>query len=201
MKLAIRVSGADLLRQRMTALSELAGSDRLVRKGMSDAARIVSRAQKNLAPVRKGRVQMRQLDKRLKKGMAIGKATRLSSVPVVKRRAKTGDIIKPGLLKRSIGFRVKKEKGTNSYSVVIGANVGKKRSNPNNAPHAAFVGSGTKQRYAFRPKAGTIGPRKANRGIMPPNYYISNALRFAAPAALKALEAGVQAEIAVVASR
>lgn len=190
MKARILIDGAQQLRERMSEMAELAKTDRFVRKGMSNAARIIARAQKNMAPVRKGRVQLRALDKRLKKGMAIGKATRLSSVPVVKTRKATGESIKPGLLKRSIGYRVKKVQG--EYTVVIGANVGKKRKNPNNAPHAAFVGSGSKPRQT---KSG------ANRGTMPANPYISVATNFAAAAALKALEAGVREEVAAAAVR
>lgn len=199
MKARILIDGTQQLRERMIGLAEAAKTDRFVRKGMSNAARIVARAQKNMAPVRKGRVQVRKLNKLLQKGVSSSKALQRSSVAVAKFRAipvdkKTGTrsigprrFIPPGLLKRSIGFRVKKERGTGEYSVVIGANVGKKRRNPNNAPHAAFVGSGTK-------------PRKG-RGTMPGNPYISVATNFAAPAAMKALEAGVHAEIAAAAVR
>lgn len=183
MKLAIRVSGVEVLRRKFANVAECAVSGSLTRRGMSEAARLVTRAQKNLAPVRKGRIQLRKLDARLKKGMAVGKATRLSSVPVVRRRKATGEIIKPGLIRRSIGYRILKVDG--SFMVKMGMNVGKKRSNSNFAPHSAFVG-----------KAKTGQPRQtkagANRGVMPANLFIANGTRFAARAAIAALDRAVK---------
>lgn len=191
MKVQILIDGEQRLRERMIQLADKAKTDKFVRKGMSDAARLVARAQQNMAPVRPVRV---------KKFRSIGKVKTAAGYV---RPDGPLRFIPPGLLKRSIGFRVKKEKGTGgSYSVVIGANVGKKKKNPNNAPHAAFVGSGTVQRYSNgRQSARFHGPTRVNRGIMPANPYISIATNFAAPAALKALEAGVQAEIAAEVAR
>lgn len=202
----ISTTGTKQLRSKMIEMADLAKTDKLVRKGMTDAARIVANAQKNMAPVRKGRVQLRKLNRALQKGATLSTATRRSSVAVSKFRAipmvKVNKFEKvrpdgpqrfilPGLLKRSIGFRVKKGKD-GEFRVVIGANVGKKRSNKNNAPHAAFIGSGTKVRAT---KAG------ANRGAMPPNSYINTATNFAAGPAIQALERGVKAEIDAAVAR
>ena len=182
MKLAIRVSGVEVLRQRVRNAAECATSGALTRRGLGEVGRIVTRAQKNLAPVRKGRVRQRELDKRLKKGMAVGKATRLSSVAVNKFRAlPKGTIgprrlIKPGLIKRSIGYRI--IRGKDVLTLKMGMNVGKKRSHANYAPHRSFVGKGTKQR---KTKPG------ANRGVMPRNFFIANAYQFAAASAIAAL--------------
>lgn len=190
MKLQIRVNGAEELRRKVANVAECAVAGTLTRRGLSEVGRIVTRAQKNMAPVRKGRVRLRALDKRLKKGMPIGKATRLSSVQVVRRRKKTGEIIKPGLIRRSIGYRVLNVDGI--FVVKMGMNVGKKKSNNNFAPHAAFVGVGTKQRFSFRPKPGQVGPNKINRGVMPKNPFIANATQFAAAAAIAALDKAVK---------
>lgn len=182
MRLSIRVSGVEELRRRVANVAECAVAGTLTRRGLSEVGRLVTRAQKNLAPVRKGRVRLRELDKRLKKGMAVGKATRLSSVAVTRVRKATGDVIKPGLIKRSIGYRVLKKDGF--FVVKMGMNVGKKRSNSNYAPHSAFVGK-AKAGQPRKTKAG------ANRGIMPANLFIANGTRFAARAAIKALEKAV----------
>lgn len=194
MKLQIRVSGVETLRQRIKNVGDCATVGALTRRGLTQVGQIVTRAQKNFAPVRKGRVRLRELDKRLKKGMAVGKATRLSSVQVTKFRKNPAEgqkrEIKPGLIKRSIGYRVvRRGSGSDAAWVVkMGMNVGKKRSNNNHAPHAAFVG---------KAKAGT--PRKtkagANRGIMPSNIFISNGMRFAAPAAIAALDKAVKQDM------
>jgi hypothetical protein len=187
-KARILIDGDKQLRAQMEELSELAYSDKLVRGGMSDAARIIARSQKNMAPVRKNPMQ--------KKFRSIGK---VKTDRGYVRPDGPLRLIPPGLLKRSIGFRVKRDRASGTVSVVVGANVGKKKRNPNNAPHAAFVGSGTIQRFSNKFSKKRVGPLRANRGIMPPNDYISVATNFAAPAAMKALEAGVRAEIAVVA--
>lgn len=186
MKLQIRVSGVEELRRRVANVAECAVAGTLTRRGLSEVGRLVTRAQKNLAPVRKGRVRLRALDKRLKKGMAVGKATRLSSVAVVRRRKATGEIIKPGLIKRSIGYRVvRRGSGPGAvFQVKMGMNVGKKRSHSNFAPHSAFVG---KERMG-QPRKTKAG---ANRGQMPANLFIANGTRFAAAAAIKALERAV----------
>jgi hypothetical protein len=183
MKLQVRVSGVEVLRQKVANVAECAVAGTLTRRGLTKVGQIVTRAQENMASVRKGRVRLRELDKRLKKGMPIGKATRLSSVQVVRRRKKTGEIIKPGLIRRSIGYRVLKVDG--NFVVKMGMNVGKKRSSPNYAPHAAFVGKAS----AGQPRKTKAG---ANRGIMPANLFIANGTRFAAPAAIAALDKAVK---------
>ncbi len=183
MKLAIRVSGVEVLRRKVANVAECAVSGSLTRRGLSQVGQLVTRAQKNMAPIRKGRVRLRELDKRLKKGMPIGKATRLSSVPVKKVRKSTGEAIKPGLIRRSIGYRVLKVDG--SFVVKMGMNVGKKRSSSNFAPHAAFVGK-EKDGQPRKTKAG------ANRGVMPRNLFIANGTRFAARVAINALDKAVK---------
>lgn len=191
MRLQIRVSGADVLRQRIRNVGECASVGALTRRGLTQVGQLVTRAQKNLAPVRKGRIRLRQLDKRLKKGMAVGKATRLSSVQVTKFRKNPAEgqkrEIKPGLIKRSIGYRVvRRGSGADAvFQVKMGMNVGKKRSNNNHAPHAAFVGKAS----AGQPRKTKAG---ANRGIMPSNMFIPNGTRFAAAAAIAALDKAVK---------
>jgi hypothetical protein len=190
MKLQIRVSGVEVLRSRLRNVGECAITGALTRRGLTQVGQLVTRAQKNLAPVRKGRIRLRQLDKRLKKGMAIGKATRLSSVQVVRRRKKTGELIKPGLIKRSIGYRVVRRgsKADAVWQVKMGMNVGKKRANNNFAPHAAFVGKATAGQER-KTKAG------ASRGQMPSNLFIPNGTRFAAAAAISALDKAVKEDM------
>lgn len=183
MKLAVRVSGVEVLRRKFANVAECAISGKLTRKGLTQAAQLITRAQKNLAPVRKGRVRLRELDKRLKKGMAVGKATRLSSVEVVKKRKATDERIKPGLIRRSIGYRILRRDG--NFVVKMGMNVGKRRANSNFAPHSAFVGK-AKAGQDRKTKAG------ASRGRMPSNTFIANGTRFAAPAAIRALDKAVK---------
>jgi len=202
--LKLDILGAAQLRERLKELGEAGNTGTLVRKGMSDAGRLIARAQKERAPVRQGRVSMRKLKRNIAAGQSLTKA-RSGATSIVKKfraiaKVKTENgferpagprqYIPPGLLKRSIGYRVRKVKGV--WQIVSGANVGKKRKDKNFAPHRAFVGSGTVQRYSnkFNDK---IGPQRVNRGRMPANPYIMAGLNAAAGAALKALEAGVRA--------
>jgi hypothetical protein len=204
-KFGIRVNGVEELRRRVANVADCAISGAVTRRGLSEVGRIVTRQQKAMAPVRKGRLVKRELHKRLARGMEIGKAVKLSTVPVLKTRGKRlapgvsgpEKFIKPGLVKRSIGYRVARGKGSLKGSLVLkmGMNVGKKRSNNNFAPHAAFVGVGTQQRYAFRPKANQIGPNKINRGIMPQNRFINDGMNVAAVSAMAALDKAVKEDM------
>lgn len=191
MKVRIQLYGIPDLKGRVIALAELAKTDKVARKGMSNAARIVARYQKGAAPVRQNKNQ--------KKFKAIAKVV----VGGVRMRPIGPQLLlPPGVLQRSIGYRVKKEKGTGGeYSVVIGANVGKKKKSPNFAPHAAFVGSGTVERSVKSWRGMPLHGEQANRGKMRPNPYIRRATALAVPAAMKAIEDGVHAELAAVAVR
>jgi hypothetical protein len=145
-------------------------------------------------------VRLRELDRRLKKGMEVGKATRLSSVVIPKTRGarlKAGvsgpqKFIRPGLVKRSIGYRVQRRQGY--FLVKMGMNVGKKKVSDNFAPHAAILGASKRQPRYSNKFNGSVGPHRMFRGIMPRNTFIANATRFAAPAAIKALDAAVKAD-------
>lgn len=200
MKLQIQVNGVEELRRKVANVAECAVAGTLTRRGLSDVGRIVTRAQKNMAPVRKGRVQLRKLDKRLKKGMAIGKATRLSTTKprVVLKEGEAGLPVerKPGLIKRSIGYRVlKQSKGSDATFVVkMGMNVGKKRGSPNYAPHRMLVAFGTKERFTNGKLSGNeMGPKRgASRGVMPKNQFIHHATQFSAAAAIHALDKAVK---------
>ncbi|TXH56419.1 MAG: hypothetical protein E6Q97_06465 [Desulfurellales bacterium] len=196
MKFALKVNGVEELRRKVANVAECATAGTLTRRGLSAVGKIVTQSQKRMAPVRKPRVLRRKLRALQAKGVEIGKATKRASVVVKKFRRVEADfigprqLIKPGLVKRSIGYRVLKK--DNAFIVKMGMNVGKKRSNKNFAPHASFVGSGTDQRYSFRPKAGQIGPNKINRGRMPPNRFIYDATNIVAVQAMKILEQHVQ---------
>jgi hypothetical protein len=203
MKLQIKATGVEELRRAVANVAECAVAGTLTRRGLSEVGRIVTRAQKNMAPVRKGRLSLRKLDKRLQKGIEIGKATRLSTTKAPSKMRKLGPDfigpgreIKPGLIKRSIGYRVIRSKGMDAqFTVKMGMNVGKKRSNNNFAPHAAFVGSGTQQRYSNAAKSAFTGPQRVNRGRMPQNRFIADATLFASGAALAALDKAVKEDM------
>lgn len=179
MNLSLDIIGTMQLRKRMVELESLAKGSRLIRKGMGNAGRLIHQAQKARAPVRQARISVRKTRELIAKGRSLT-AARKGASRVQKKFRKNGDEIKPGLLKRSLGYRIRKKDGL--YQVVIGANVGKKRDNPNYAPHSVLQG-GTKVR---KTKAG------ANRGRTYPNLYIKAGLHAASGAALKALEAGVK---------
>jgi hypothetical protein len=198
-KTRIYISGVAQVRQKCAELAERAGTSPTIRKALSNAAAWISINQKMRAPIRAPIIQKRKYNKLIAKGKSDTFASFKSGVVQKKVRAATGKEIKPGLLRRSIGYRVQKKAG--AWQVVVGANVGKKRKNPNNAPHAAFVGSGTKQRYAFRPRGGVVGPRKDNRGVMPPNSYIMRGFMAASSGAMERLETGVRQELNEVLSR
>lgn len=196
MKLSIRVSGDEELRRKMANVADCSVSGTLTRRGLTQVGQIVTRVQKRMAPVRKGRLQMRKMKGRIGRGMEIGKAIRLSKVPVQRVRKMPADFIgpgrqiKPGLIKRSIGYRVSRVQG--SFVVKMGMNVGKRRSNNNFAPHSAIVGVGTKQRFSFNPRPGEVGPNKINRGVMPQNRFIADATAVAAQSAIAALDKAVK---------
>lgn len=180
-KFGIRVNGVEELRRKMANVADCAISGAVTRRGLSEVGRIVTRQQKAMAPVR---------PKRIKKFRSIG---------LVDGVRPDGPLryIPPGLVKRSIGYRVVRGKGSlkGSFVVKMGMNVGKKRRDKNFAPHAAFVGIGTKQRFSFRPKAGQIGPNKINRGVMPQNRFIYNATNVAAVSAMAALDKAVKEDM------
>lgn len=202
MRLQIKANGVDELRRKVANVAECAVAGTLTRRGLSDVGRIVTRAQKNMAPVRKGRILQRKLDKRLQKGMAVGKATRLSTVPINRVQKLDPDFIgpprlrKPGLIKRSIGYRVLKQSSGSDATFVVkmGMNVGKKRSHQNYAPHRMLVAFGTKERFTNGKLTGKeMGPKRgASRGRMPKNQFIHHATQFAAASAIAALDKAVK---------
>jgi hypothetical protein len=178
-KFGIRVNGVEELRRRVANVADCAISGAVTRRGLSEVGRIVTRQQKAMAPVR-NKKSIKTRGKRLAAGVSGPQK-----------------FIKPGLVKRSIGYRVVRGKGSLQGTLVVkmGMNVGKKRSNNNFAPHAAFVGVGTQQRYAFRPRGNQIGPNKANRGRMPQNRFIYNAMNVAAVSAMAALDKAVKEDM------
>lgn len=180
MTIGIDIIGTQELRKRMADLETLArNGSRLVRKGMSNAGRLIHQAQKVRAPVRQAKISIRKTRELIAKGRSLT-AARKGASRVQKKFRKTGEEIRPGLLKRSLGYRVRKKDGY--WQVVIGANVGKKRDNPNFAPHSNLQG-GTKVRKTAS---------GAKRGRTYPNLYIATGLHAASGQALKALEMGVK---------
>jgi hypothetical protein len=210
MRIGLDITATHQLRQRLAAIVDRNKyrPSPPVRKGMSNAGRLIARAQKERAPVRQGRVSIRKLKRNIAAGQSLVKA-RAGATTVVKKfrsigRVKTSEgyvrpdgplrYIPPGLLKRSIGFRVRSKEGV--WQIVTGANVGKKRKSPNFAPHRAFVGSGTVQRFSNgRLKGNEYGPKRVNRGRMPANPYIMAGLHASSSGALRAVEAGIQVEM------
>lgn len=185
MKLQIKVNGVEELRRKFANVAEVAVSGTMTRRGLTDAARIVTRAQKNLAPVRpKGTKRFRSIGK-VKTGVGYVRPDGpLRYIP-------------PGLVKRSIGFRVIKPKGKDAqFMVKMGMNVGKKRSNKNFAPHAAFVGVGTQPRFSNgRLRGNEYGPSRVSRGRMPQNRFINDGTQFAAASAIAALDKAVKEDM------
>lgn len=223
MNVTARMTGMERLQKRFIALEDSIRTSKVVRRGASEAVSIVARAQKSLAPIRKGRLSVRALNKavRKKKGKltpeglakATKKATRehrkFRSIPLVDgvRPAGPRTLIKPGSIRRSIGSRVIVRKAF--VTAKAGMNVGKKKSNPNYAYHATIVGSMRhKERYTHRrmkhkPDATSRKkPRykKAYRGIMPDNTFILDAFRMTSRSALNALNRAVKADMATVAT-
>lgn len=193
MKVSVSIDGATQLQQRFADVAEAGLTGRLLRKGMSNTGRILTNAYKNSAPVRRGRVQVRKLNRLLQRGVSSSTALRRSSVQVVKVRRMNADFIgprnqiKPGQLKRSIHFRIRKSQ-SGVFILRSGMNVGLKRNDHRRAPHAHLVGLGTKRRDKSGP----------NRGIMPQNKFIATATNFAAAAAMNALDAGFNQEVVSV---
>lgn len=184
MTVSVYISGVEKVRQRVGELAQRAGSSPPVRKGLSSAGAWISTNQKLRAPVRTPIQRKRIFNKLIAKGKSTGFAAFKAGTVQKKFRSATGQQIKPGLLRRSIGYRVRKRQG--EWQVVIGANVGKKKVNPNFAPHRAFVGSGTRHRET---RSG------ARRGFMPPNSYIIRGFMAASHGALERMELGVQQEM------
>lgn len=218
-----RTEGMDRLQKRFHALESSVRTSKVVRRGASQAVALIAKAQRNLAPVRRGRVSIRALNKavRRKKGRvtpeglakATKKATRehrkFRSIPLVDGVRPDGPrtTIKPGQIRRSIGYRVTIRK--EAVTAKAGMNVGKKKSNPSFAPHATIVGSMrhkprfTKGRMKHRASAASRGKphfKKAYRGIMPDNTFVYDAFRMAAPSALRILNKSVREDMAAVAT-
>lgn len=204
MNVSIETRGIDKLTKRVGQLEYAARGNKLIRRGISEAARIVARAIRNAAPVRRSRVSVRKLDKLMKRrrgwvgqgGYNLANATRRASVVQTKKRKPRagweahGDLaIKPGQLKRSIHSRVYVR--SDGLYAKAGMNVGLKRNDRRRAPHAHLVALGTKLR-----RTRLKGSRPGHlTGRMPPNPFARLAANLAAPAALRALNFRVKEDV------
>lgn len=219
-QIAAKVQGFEALQARVIALSDDARRSKFIRRGVSEAIALIAKQQKNLAPIRKPRLQVRTLERILSKKKRpsvdqISRATRRASVVQKKFRAigmhkhvpKIGpkEIIPPGLLKRSIHSRTKllpASKGGGMFAKA-GPNVGVKKRNRNFAPHAHLVSLGTKMRKTV--SKSTVWNRQTHwsqsRGKMPSNAYIKQARSTASGPALKLLERRVREDFAMAVQR
>lgn len=223
MQIQADITGFDRLQRRVARLAEPARQSKIVRRGISEASALVAKAQRNMAPVRKARVRLRQLDRnmRLRRTRnpetkqvrfgrwSVAKATARASVAQRKFRAirKVGgvrpegprELIKPGQLKRSIHSRVRVLAG--GLFAKAGMNVGLKRNDRRRAPHGHFVALGTALRRTKR-RLSTKGKGKktwnaASRGVMPANSFIRDASAMVAAQARRLLERRVREDFLV----
>lgn len=213
-QIAANVQGFEALQARVYALADDARRSKIIRRGISEAIALIARQQKNLAPIRKPRLQARTLERILAKKRRpsvdqISRATKRASVVQKKFRSigmhkhvpKIGpkEIIPPGQLKRSIHSRTKLIPASKGGGMIAkaGPNVGVKRRNRNFAPHAHLVSLGTKLRKTV--SKSTIWNRRTHwsqsRGKMPANPYIKQARSIASGPALKLLERRVREDI------
>lgn len=137
-----------------------------------------------------------ELDERLLKvGSGIGRVTkraifaglgplvnRMRQLAPVNRRRWRSKKAKPGLLRKSIARRIKRDKKANVSTGVAGINVGRKSASHLRAPHGHLVALGTRGRKTKKGK---------NRGVMPKNDFVKRAQQSAEGAAVAAMKSAV----------
>lgn len=111
---------------------------------------------------------------------------RMKALAPVNRRRYKSKRAKPGLLRRSIARRMKKDKRTGVSAGMAGINVGRKSGAALRAPHGHLVALGTSARSTKRGKS---------RGIMPANDFISRAERESEAESLEATRKAVSLAI------
>lgn len=198
--LDVSFTGIPKLQARVQQLAFYALTNKVVRRGISEAAAVVARSIKNAAPVRKPRVSVRILDKLMKRrrgwvgqgGQNLSKATRKASIVQKKLRKIRGggmgprELIEPGLLKRSVHSRVIARQSV--LYAKAGVNVGLRPNDRRRAPHAHLVAWGTKLR-----RTKLKGSRPGHiTGRMPKSDFAKYAAESAVPRAMRLLESRVK---------